>query len=103
MQTEAKYNTSIKENAVALEKVVFDKYSELSIDEIKELVLEKKWCDTIFDAVDAIYSAIYHRLTNRIGQLVERYEETLPHIAAEVVEYETKVESHLERMGFSWK
>jgi len=103
MANEAIYNTTIKNAVAALDKVVFDKYDELSIDEIKELVLEKKWCDTIFDAVDAIYSAISHRLTNRIGQLVERYEETLPHVDDEVVEYETKVKSHLERMGFLWK
>ncbi len=103
MSSEATYNTAIKNAVAALEKVVFDKYSELSIDQIKELVVEKKWCYTIFDAIDAIYSAISHRLANRIAELVERYEEPLPLIAEEVAVYEVKVKTHLERMGFSWK
>lgn len=103
MSNESTYNTTIKNAFTALEKVVFDKYGYLSIKEIKELVVEKKWCDTIFDAVDAIYSAISHRLTNRTIELLERYEETLPQIEEEVEEYETKVKTHLERMGYSWK
>ena len=102
MASEATYNTAIKNVVVALEKAVFDKYDDLSIDEIKELVVEKKWCYTIFDAVDSIYSAISHRLANRITELVERYEETLPHVAEEVAVYEVKVKTHLERMGFTW-
>lgn len=100
---EAKYNTQIKTATAALEKAVFDQYDKLSIDEIKELVVEKKWCSTIFNCIDANYSAISHRLANRIIELVERYEDTLPSIEDEVAEYEAKVKTHLERMGFSWK
>jgi type I restriction enzyme M protein len=103
MASEATYSTAIKNAVAALGKVVLDKYDELSIDEIKELVVEKKWCYTIFDAVDTIYSAISHRLANRIAELCERYEEPLPHIEKKVADYEGKVKSHLERMGFLWK
>jgi len=35
--------------------------------------------------------------------LVERYEEPLPQIEEEVADYEAKVKSHLDRMGFAWK
>ena len=41
-------------------------------------------------------------MTNRIVELVERYEDTLPDLRAAVEEYEAKVRTHLERMGFKW-
>ena len=33
-------------------------------------------------------------------KLAERYESTLPELESEVADYEAKVKSHLERMGF---
>jgi type I restriction enzyme M protein len=101
--SEGSHNTNIKNAIIELEKVVFDKYKELSIDEIKDIVVETKWCKTIFEDVDAIYSAISHRLTNRISEIVARYDETLPNIEEEVEIYEATVKIHLERMGFLWK
>lgn len=41
-------------------------------------------------------------MTNRVVELVERYEDTLPELTAAVVDYESKVKAHLERMGFAW-
>ncbi len=103
MLNEANYNTKIKNAVEELNKCVLDKYSKLNIAEIKVLVVEKKWCSAVLNAVDAIYSEISHKLTNRIIELVDRYEETLPHIEKEVSEYENKVKAHLERMGFLWE
>ncbi len=100
---ESKYNTKIKNAAAALEMLVFAQYDKLTLEEIKELVVEKKWCRTILEAIDAIYSAISHRLANRIVELVDRYEEPLPFIEDEVADYEARVKTHLRRMGFSWK
>lgn len=39
-------------------------------------------------------------LTGRIRQLAERYATPLPQLTGEVAALETKVSSHLERMGF---
>lgn len=74
----------------------------LTVEEIKELLVNKKWYYSIFDGIDALYVAISHNITNRIVELAERYENTLPALAATVDEYEAKVKSHLERMGFVW-
>ena len=41
-------------------------------------------------------------ITDRIVDLAERYEDTLPALSALVDDYEAKVRSHLERMGFKW-
>ena len=97
---ESKLNADLKNALRALDKLVYAQYERLSIEEIKDLVVEKKWCRTICESIDDIYSSISHRLTNRIMELVERYEETLPQIEEEVADNEAKVKAHLERMGF---
>ena len=103
MTKESKLNSNIKNAVSALDKLVYNQYGKLSTEEIKDIVVEKKWCQTIYEGIENIYSAISHSLTNRIIELVERYEETLPQIEEEVADYEAKVKSHLERMGFAWK
>jgi len=103
MTKESELISDIKDAVSALDKIVYDQYGKLCIEEIKDLAVEKKWCRTIYEGIDSIYSAISHNLTNRIIELVERYEETLPQVEEEVANYEAKVKSHLERMGFAWK
>ena len=102
MTEEAKQNSDIKAAVFALDKLVYDKYEKLTIAQIKDLAVEKKWCQTLYKGIEEIYSAISRNLTNRIMELVDRYEKTLPQIEEEVANYEAKVKSHLERMGFTW-
>lgn len=102
MISETTFNTAIKTAVADLDKVVFEQYGKLTLEEIKMMVVERKWCDTLIDLVEVIYNAISHQLANRILELGERYGETLPFIENETVEYETKVKGHLERMGFLW-
>ena len=45
---------------------------------------------------------ISQRLTNRIKKLAERYETPLPKINQEVEDLESKVNTHLKKMGFVW-
>lgn len=92
----------VKGLKAALEESVKAKYADLSIEEIKELLVNKKWYYSIFDGIDALYVAISHNITDRIIELAERYEDTLPVLTAQVDDYEARVKSHLERMGFVW-
>ena len=85
-----------------LEEKVKEKYTVLTVEEIKELLVNKKWYYSIFDGIDALYVAISHSITNRIVELAERYEDTLPALSTVVDDYEARVKSHLERMGFVW-
>jgi len=85
-----------------LEQVVLAQYSALTLDEIKELVIDKKWCNTLFDRVDTLFSMLSHHLAERIIVLSQRYAKTLPELESKVEQYEEKVKSHLERMGFVW-
>ena len=64
--------------------------------------MNKKWFDSIFSGISDLYAEISHRLTSRIIELAERYEDTLPDLGKVTAEYEAKVKSHLERMGFKW-
>lgn len=102
MQKNDEQNKLVKGLKAALELKVRDKYAVLTIDEIKELLVNKKWYYTLFDGIDALYTAISHGMADRITELAERYGETLPEISAQVSEYEAKVKAHLERMGFAW-
>ena len=92
----------VKALKVQLEEKVKEKYTVLTVEEIKELLVNKKWYYSIFDGIDALYVAISHSITNRIVELAERYEDTLPALSTVVDDYEARVKSHLERMGFVW-
>ena len=92
----------VKALKAQLEEKVKEKYTVLTVEEIKELLVNKKWYYSIFDGIDALYVAISHSITNRIVELAERYEDTLPTLSTVVDDYEARVKSHLERMGFVW-
>ena len=96
------YAKLVKELNVELDKLEKEKYSKLSVGEVKELLVDKKWYYTIFDGISTLYSANSHNMANRISELANRYEFTLSSIEQEVEDFEKKVKSHLERMGFSW-
>ena len=54
-----------------LEEKVKEKYTFLTVEEIKELLVNKKWYYSIFDGIDALYVAISHHMTDRIVELAE--------------------------------
>jgi type I restriction enzyme M protein len=99
----AKNNKKIKEAKDELDQKLYAKYPTLTIDEIKTLVVEEKWMATIERNIRTEMEKISQRLAQRIKELVERYENSLPEQIAEVEELEQKVNAHLERMGFVWQ
>ncbi len=103
MDEEANLQTQIKTAKAELEKKVIAQYPKLSIDEIKTLVIEKKWMAEIEKRIRTEMDNISHRLTQRIKELAERYENPLPQIASEVEELKNKVEAHLQKMGYKWQ
>ena len=96
------YNKIVKDFKKALDEKCRAKYETLTDEEIMELLVNKKWFDSIFSGIAELYASISHRLTNRIIELAERYEAPLPKLDKDTAEYEVKVKSHLERMGFKW-
>ena len=96
------YTTLVKDLNIALDESCRAKYAELTIDEIKELLVNRKWYYTIFEGIKALYVTTSHEIAGRVAELAERYEDTLQSLESKVNSYEAKVKSHLERMGFVW-
>lgn len=97
-----KYSKIVKELNTALDEACKAKYAELTMDEIKELLVNRKWYYTIFEGIKALYVTTSHAIAGRIAELAERYEVTLFELEKSVEDYEAKVKAHLERMGFAW-
>ena len=97
-----KYAKLVKELNFALDEKCKAKYAELTIEEIKELLVNRKWYYTIFEGIKALYVTTSHEIAGRIAELAERYEDTLTSLESDVDAYEAKVKAHLERMGFVW-
>ena len=74
----------------------------LTIEEIKDLIINKKWYDSVWDGIHSLYVSASHELATKVTTYAKRYEATLPKLSDAVSEYEDKVKSHLERMGFVW-
>lgn len=92
----------IKVAAAQLDKIVLAKYKILTIDEIKQLVVDDKWMTTIEKSVKTEMERITQRLTGRIKELAELYEIPLPQQTKDVADLESKVSAHLQKMGFVW-
>lgn len=90
----------IKEAQKDLEKKVWQQYGQLTEEEIKEIVVNDKWMATLDTAIKTEMQRISQRLTQRIKELAERYENPLPEINAEVHALEEKVKGHLEKMEY---
>lgn len=93
---------TVKDLRTALDKKTRGQYPKLTDVECVELLLNRKWYRTIISGICALYTAVSHRIADRVTELDERYEQTLPALEADVAQLENKVKSHLERMGFVW-
>ena len=93
-------NKDLKILNAGLEEDLKKKYLILTIEEIKDILINKKWSKVVYDGIDNLYTTISHNITNRIVELVERYENTLSELENNVNFYKSKVKEHLKRMGF---
>ena len=97
-----KSDKAIKEAQKKLDELVLAKYGELTVDEIKHLLFDKKWMvrleNDITDAIDQVLNA----LASRVVLIAKRYECTLSEIEEKTADSKAKVMSALERMGYKW-
>jgi type I restriction enzyme M protein len=92
----------IKIEKATIEKAVLDKYPKLTETEIKNLVINKKWIQYLTEALHSEQERLSQTLANRITELADRYEVTLPEMEITLNDYETKVKQHLQKMGWQW-
>ena len=101
-ESETMLKRAVKEQEVALDKVVYEKYPVLTEAEIKTLVLDDKWMARLSDAVQGELEGVSQTLTGRVRELAERYAAPLPQLTDEVAALSERVGLHLERMGVAW-
>lgn len=95
-------NKKIKEAEANLDAKLYTKYPMLTENEIKELVVDDKWIYSIETTIKDEIDHISQRLTNRVKELAERYENPLPFLDKQVESLESKVNEHLQKLGFVW-
>ncbi len=100
---EAERKRAAKEAEAELDEKAYLQYPKLRPADIKSLVVEDKWLAALGEAIHGEMDRISQALTQRVKELVDRYEKPVQEIADRVAELEKKVNGHLERMGFSWQ
>ena len=90
----------IKERKYDLLTALLVKYADLSEEDIKRLVIEKKWFASLGSRLDGEMQRISQGLTSKVSALSERYAQTLPEIDSEIADLEAKVAAHLKQMGY---
>lgn len=93
---------SIKEKTNQLDEACMKQYDKLTEKDVKRLVIERKWMSTLQTNINGEIDAISQRLTARIKELGERYDDTLGAIDASAKELGEKVNAHLQKMGLVW-
>jgi type I restriction enzyme M protein len=94
--------SELKKLEEELDALALAKYPELTVTEIKSIVIDDKWLPAIEVTVKTEMDRISQQLAGRIKELVDRYEIPLPAIDKQVKELEEKVNAHLAKMGYKW-
>ncbi|GFG68927.1 type I restriction-modification system subunit M [Mycolicibacter senuensis] len=96
---EAAAKKKAKEAQAALHTATLTKYGELTLPEVKELVLDDKWHVTVAGQVAQEVNSLTRALVARIRELGERYAETVGTLSTELETSEAKLLQHLVDMG----
>ncbi|WP_239502642.1 hypothetical protein [Vibrio astriarenae] len=99
---EAAAKKVVKEAQEALDLATFNKYPEMTIDEVKALIVDDKWLATLQTNITAQIERVTQKMTNRVKQLEERYSTPMPELSKSVDELSDKVAGHLKAMGLEW-
>ncbi|BDB55095.1 type I restriction-modification system subunit M [Flavobacterium ammoniigenes] len=99
---EAELKKDQKDKTTALDNLTLKTFKELTEEDVRTLVVDDKWLASIKASIQTEIEAISQRLTGRVKQLAERYENTLIELDKETKTLEDKVSAHLEKMGLVW-
>ena len=90
----------LKELESDLEGKEREKYPVLTLDELKDLIVNSKWKLSVGGRVSALFTAVSNCLAERVIELAERYEQTWDELDAEGDALEKTVKGHLAEMGY---
>lgn len=99
---ESDHKKKIKDAETALDAKAHAHYLKLTEAETRTLVVDNKWLAELDTRIHGEMDRLSQQLTRRVKDLDDRYDCPLPELVNLVAELETKVNHHLERMGFVW-
>ncbi|WP_051616758.1 N-6 DNA methylase [Mycoplasmopsis sturni] len=85
-EEENKYLDKKEIISLELNTKILEKYKELTIEEIKDLLIERKWFDSIYNGIKKLFDLAIKNIVNKITILENRYENTLGDISLEINE-----------------
>ena len=98
LDAKSKAEKAVKDAQLALDTQVLARYTTLTADEIKKLVVEDKWIAKIHADIDDEVQQLTQVLTTRVQELEERYADPLPDLEQVVETFRAKVEERLREM-----
>jgi type I restriction enzyme M protein len=100
---EASRRSALKGAESHLDGAALAIYPTLTEADIKTLVIDDKWLAALAAAIHREMDRVGKALAQRVLDLAERYETSLPNTRDQVTALDEAVDQHLERMGFSSK
>lgn len=97
---EAVLNKEIKEIRTALYEKVVKKYTELTVDEVKTLVVDDKWLATLEESFEEHLNDLTQTLSQRVKEIAQRYESTISELEDKREALKKKVQQHLAMMVY---
>jgi len=95
-------NKKLKVLRKELDDKVEKKYGELTVDEIKHLLFNKKWMVRLSGDISNEVDKVLNGLASRAVLIAKRYEKTLKQIEEKTSKSKEAVKAALERMGYTW-
>jgi type I restriction enzyme M protein len=94
-------NKMLKEKRTSLTDAVVAKYAALTENDIKMLVVERKWLASVIGGSESLMQNVTHQIASDVTAVAERYETTLSTIENQVKDLEHEVLQALKEMGFT--
>ena len=91
-----------KDARKSLDDKVLAKYAELTVDEIKILLFDKKWMAKLEEDIRDEFDQVLNTLSSKVQLIANRYEHTLGEIEDKIEKSRQDVLAALERMGYKW-
>ena len=98
-ERESETKRSARQAQEDLALAILTKYHELTEAEVKLIVLDDKWANSICDRVVGEVEALTLRFVGRIQVLGDRYVETVGDLGSTLAALDSKVAGHLAAMG----
>lgn len=96
-------NKAYREADASLDAEAMNRYPLLTEEEIKLLLVDRKWFPAIRKGIAALFDNILQNFASSLVKLHERYQDTLPELEAEMAAAQAEVHQVLKEMGFTWQ